>query len=261
LRKALERGEFVLHFQPQVSLTTGRIVGAESLIRWHHPKMGMVSPIQFIPLAEETGLIVPIGEWVLDAASAQIKAWQDAGLPPISVAVNLSARQFRQKNLVQIVERGLRRHNFAATHLELEMTESMVMQDPDQTILILRQLKELGVFLSLDDFGTGYSSLSHLRRFPIDVLKVDQSFVRDVTTNKDDAAIAASIIALAHSLQLSVIAEGVETQPQLHYLAEQRCDVIQGYYFSRPIPSADFAALLGADARLSDADLRRETLA
>ncbi len=256
LRKALERGEFVLYYQPQVSLESGRIVGSEALIRWPHARMGLVSPAQFIPLAEETGLIVPIGEWVLDTACAQIRAWQDAGLPPLGVAVNLSARQFRQNNLVQIIDQCLRRHQVDSAHLELEMTESMVMQDPDQTILILRQLKELGASISLDDFGTGYSSLSHLRRFPIDVLKVDQSFVRDVTTNKDDAAIAASIIALAHSLQLSVIAEGVETQAQLHYLDGQRCDVVQGYYFSRPVPAEEFAAMLAADKQLSDADLR-----
>ncbi|MDO8932878.1 MAG: EAL domain-containing protein, partial [Rhodocyclaceae bacterium] len=256
LRRALEREEFVLFYQPQVSLDTGRIVGAEALIRWRHGEMGMVSPAQFIPLAEETGLIVPIGEWVLDTACAQIKSWLTAGLPPVGVAVNLSARQFRQKNLVQIVEQSLRIQGVDSSHLELEMTESMVMQDPEQTIRLLRQLKELGLRISLDDFGTGYSSLSHLRRFPIDVLKVDQSFVRDVTTSNDDAAIAASIIALAHSLQLAVIAEGVETPAQLQYLRRQRCDMMQGYYFAKPVPADECAAMRAAGKRLSAADLQ-----
>ena len=255
LRKALERDELELFYQPQLSLETGRIVGAEALIRWRHAEFGLVSPAQFIPLAEETGLVVPIGEWVIDAACAQLAAWQADGLRPPRVAVNLSARQFRQKNLARIVDQSLRLHQIGPRQFELEMTESMVMQDPEQTIQILRQLKELGVSLSLDDFGTGYSSLSHLRRFPIDVLKVDQSFVRDVTTNADDAAIAASIIALAHSLQLSVVAEGVETQAQLHYLKRQRCDVMQGYYFARPMPAHEFSALLAGGGRLTADDL------
>ncbi len=255
LRKALERDEFELFYQPQVSLADGGIVGAEALIRWRHGELGMVSPAQFIPLAEETGLIVPIGEWVLDTACGQMAAWIAAGLPPVRVAVNLSARQFHQKELAQIVAQSLRIHQIDAAALELELTESLVMQDPEQTVRILRHLKEIGLSISLDDFGTGYSSLSHLRRFPIDVLKVDQSFVRDVTTSADDAAIAASIIALAHSLQLAVVAEGVETQAQLHYLKRQRCDVIQGYYFAKPMPAAEFAAFLTAGRRLSAADL------
>ena len=261
LRKALERGEFELFYQPQVSLESGRIVGAEALIRWRHPELGLVPPVQFIPLAEETGLIVPIGEWVIDTACAQIAAWQADGLRPPRVAVNLSARQFHQQNLTRIVDQSLRLHRIGPGQLELEMTESMVMQDPEGTILVLRQLKDLGVSLSLDDFGTGYSSLSHLRRFPIDVLKVDQSFVRDVTNNSDDAAIAASIIALAHSLQLAVVAEGVETQAQLHYLKRQQCDIIQGYYFGKPVPAHEFSALLASGRRLSDADLLRASQA
>ena len=255
LRRALERDEFALYYQPQVDLASGRIVGAEALIRWQTPDMGMISPVQFIPLAEETGLIVPIGEWVLNAACAQTAQWLDAGLATINVGVNLSARQFRQKNLVEIVERSLESNRLSSLHLELELTESMVMHDPENTIRILNQLKELGLRLSLDDFGTGYSSLSYLRRFPIDVLKVDQSFIRDVTTNTDDACITGSIISLAHGLGLSVIAEGVETQAQLRYLKGQRCDVIQGYYFSRPVPAADFFALMRADKQLGGEDM------
>ncbi|MCX7176751.1 MAG: EAL domain-containing protein [Proteobacteria bacterium] len=244
LRRALERDEFVLHFQPQLSLTNGRIVGAEALIRWRHPELGVVPPAQFIPLAEESGLIEAIGEWVIDTACRQVKLWQDEGLRVPRVAVNISARQFRQKNLLNTVERSLRLHGQAASVLEIELTESMVMHDPDRTIQILRQMKEMGLHISLDDFGTGYSSLSYLRRFPIDVLKVDQSFVRDVTTNQDDAAIAASIIALAHSLNLVTVAEGVETAGQMEYLTRQKCDVMQGYFFSKPLPAASFSMML-----------------
>jgi diguanylate cyclase (GGDEF)-like protein/PAS domain S-box-containing protein len=244
LRKALERGEFLLYFQPQVSLETGRVVGAEALIRWLHPELGMVSPAQFIPLAEETGLIVPIGEWVLDTACAQARKWiwMERGLS--SVAINLSPRQFRQKNLLAAVERSLSAHGLDAVSVEIELTESMVMQDPENTLRILRLMKEMGLRISLDDFGTGYSSLSHLRRFPIDVLKVDQSFVRDVTTDVDAAAIAASIIALARNLKLGVIAEGVETRAQLDFLLEQKCDAFQGYYFSKPLPAEEFTSIL-----------------
>ena len=244
LRRALERNEFVLHYQPQLNLANGRIVGAEALIRWQHPEMGMVSPAQFIPLAEETGLIVPMGEWVIDTACNQVRLWHEAGLKMPRVAVNISARQFRQKDLLKVVEQSLRLHRQEASVLEIELTESMVMHDPDRTILLLRKMKEMGLHISLDDFGTGYSSLSYLRRFPIDVLKVDQSFVRDVTTSPDDAAIAASIIALAHSLNLTTVAEGVETAGQLEYLTRQKCDVMQGYFFSKPLTAASFSMLL-----------------
>jgi len=256
LRRALERDEFLLYYQPQLSLSSGRIVGAEALIRWQHPELGMVSPAQFIPLAEETGLIVPIGEWVIATACAQIRRWHDAGLPVPRVAINISARQFRQKDLLDVIERNLALHGQAAARLEIELTESMVMHDPDRTIQILRQMKELGLNISLDDFGTGYSSLSYLRRFPIDVLKVDQSFVRDVTTSPDDAAIASSIIALAHSLNLTTVAEGVETAGQLEYLTRQKCDVMQGYFFSKPLAAAGFSALLNSGQCLEMTDSR-----
>jgi len=244
LRRALERSEFLLYYQPQLSLSNGRIVGAEALIRWQHPELGMVSPAQFIPLAEETGLIVPIGEWVIATACAQVRQWHDEGLPVPRVAINISARQFRQKNLLEVIEQALHRHGQSASVLEIELTESMVMHDPERTIQVLRHMKELGLHISLDDFGTGYSSLSYLRRFPIDVLKVDQSFVRDVTSNQDDAAIASSIIALAHSLSLTTVAEGVETAGQMEYLTRQKCDVMQGYFFSKPLPAASFSTML-----------------
>lgn len=246
LRTALERQEFQLYYQPQVSLESGCIVGAEALIRWHNADLGMISPTQFIPLAEETGLILPIGEWVLDTACAQAQAWAQAGYELRSVAVNLSARQFRQKNLLQVIERCLSKHALDALGLEIELTESMVMHDPDGVLLILQALKGMGVSISLDDFGTGYSSLSHLRRFPIDVLKVDQSFVRDVTTDADAAAIATAIISLARNLRLEVIAEGVETLAQIDFMRQQSCDAIQGYYFSKPLPAVEFTALLAS---------------
>lgn len=244
LRRALERDEFILYYQPKVELHRGQVIGAEALIRWRHPLLGMVSPGDFIPLAEETGLIGPIGEWAIDHAVAQLKAWQSEGLPNICLAVNLSARQFQQENLAKVVAQALYLHDVDARHLELEVTESAVMQDPERTVATLRDLKEVGVRLALDDFGTGYSSLNYLKRFPIDTLKIDQSFVRDITTDPDDAAIALTVITLAHSLKLRVIAEGVETEAQLSILRRNGCDEMQGFYFSRPLPADGFADLL-----------------
>ncbi len=244
LHSALERGEFLLHYQPQVDLGSGKIVGMEALIRWLHPTLGMISPLNFIGLAEDTGLIVPIGAWVIRTACMQNKAWADAGLGQLRVAVNLSARQFAQKNLVAMIAEVLQESGLAPDRLEIELTESLIMSDVQQAILTLEQLKELGVLLSVDDFGTGYSSLSYLKRFPIDTLKIDQTFVHDITHDADDAAIVDAIISLAHNLRLTVIAEGVETEDQLNYLRLQGCDEIQGYYFSRPVPSDAFEALL-----------------
>ncbi len=244
LRHALERGEFVLHYQPQVSLPNGAIVGMEALIRWDHPTHGLISPARFIGLAEEMGLIVPIGAWVLHTACAQARAWQLAGLGDLRVAVNLSARQFTQKALEQSISSMLAEVGLAPHLLELELTESMVMSDVEHAITILRNLKALGVHISIDDFGTGYSSLSYLRRFPIDALKIDQSFVKDLTVDVDDAAIVQSIILLAHSLRLQVIAEGVETTEQLAFLRTHGCDQMQGYLFSRPLDAAAFEQLL-----------------
>ncbi len=247
LRTAIERDEFVLHYQPQVDLCTGRMVGMEALIRWRHPEIGMVPPGRFIGVAEETGLIVPIGAWVIRTACAQNKAWQRAGLKPMRIAINLSARQFAQPDLVQSITAVLAETGMDAQLLEIELTESMVMADVDQAINILRNLKAIGVLLSIDDFGTGYSSLSYLKRFPIDILKIDQSFVRDIAVDTDDAAIALAIISLAHTLRLKVIAEGVETEAQMRYLRHNGCDVMQGYYFSRPVPAAELELLMLED--------------
>ncbi|WP_075795556.1 bifunctional diguanylate cyclase/phosphodiesterase [Massilia putida] len=244
LRNALERNEFVLHYQPQVDLQTGRIVGMEALIRWKHPELGMVPPSRFVGIAEDTGLIVPIGAWVMRTACAQNKAWQDAGLGKLRVAVNLSARQFSAADLLPGIEAVLNDTGLDPSCLELELTESLFMSDVTPAVELLHRMKSLGVNLSIDDFGTGYSSFSYLSRFPIDVLKIDRSFVNDITHDANDAAIVASIIALAHNLRLSVIAEGVETAEQLDYLRHQGCDEMQGYYFSKPLPAHEFEQLL-----------------
>jgi diguanylate cyclase (GGDEF)-like protein/PAS domain S-box-containing protein len=251
MRTALERKEFVLHYQPQIDLCSGRTVGMEALIRWQHPTLGMVPPLRFIGLAEETGLIIPIGDWVLRTACAQAKAWQRAGFPDLCVAVNLSARQFAQNDLVESIASALQESGLAPRYLELELTESLVMSDIDGAIEILRALKDLGVHLSLDDFGTGHSSLSYLKRLPIDTLKIDQSFVRDITHAPDDEAIVASIISLAHNLKRRVIAEGVETKEQLSYLRRHGCTQIQGYYFSKPVSAESFERLLQQDRHVA----------
>jgi diguanylate cyclase (GGDEF)-like protein/PAS domain S-box-containing protein len=243
LRRAIERDELLLHFQPKVDIKTGAITGAEALVRWRNPELGLVSPADFIPLAEETGLIVPIGEWVLHSACTQAKAWHRQGYP-IGIAVNLSARQFRLKNLCEMVKETLADCALDAGSLELEITESMIMHRPEQTIATLQQLHGIGVTLSVDDFGTGYSSLSYLKRFPVHKLKVDQSFVRELHKDADDAAIVRAVIALAKSLNLKTIAEGVETEQQLIYLAGLQCDEYQGYYFSEPVPAVEFLHLL-----------------
>ncbi len=244
LRRALERKEFLLHYQPQVDMLTSMVTGVEALVRWHHPDLGLVYPAEFIPLAEETGLIVPLGEWVLRTACAQAKAWQVADMPPLTVAVNLSARQFQHQGLVDTVARVLKETKLAARYLELEITESVAMQNADYTIVILRELKEMGLRISMDDFGTGYSSLSYLKKFPIDTLKIDQSFVRDIHTDLNDAAIANAVIVLAHSLKLEVVAEGVERQEQENFLREHQCDRLQGYLFSAPISPDLFEVFL-----------------
>ena len=244
LRRALDQGELELHYQPKVELANGRVVGAEALIRWRHPVLGMVSPADFIPLAEETGLIVPIGEWVINTACRQLKAWREEGLTGVSVAVNVSARQFQQEDLVGVLGEALRASGVPARSLHLEVTESGVMSNPERTIVILRTLKDIGVLVSLDDFGTGYSSLNYLKRFLIDSVKIDQSFVADLTTSSEDAAIARMVISLAHSLNQTVVAEGVETEAQLDFLRRHRCDEMQGFLCSRAIPAADFADIL-----------------
>ncbi len=244
LRHALERNEFLLLYQPQMDLRSGRIIGAEALLRWNHPMDGPVSPAQFIPIAEENGLIIPIGEWVLREACRQNQEWRKLGLPEITMAVNLSAAQFRQKNLGEMVMSIVRDSGLDPSSLELEITESAVMHDAEAAIALLRQLKATGLKLAVDDFGTGYSSLGYLKKFPIDKLKIDQSFVRDLMTDPDDAVIASTIISMAHSLKLKVIAEGVETAEQLAFLKQQGCDEMQGYYFSKPVSAGKFAELL-----------------
>ncbi|HEY6873867.1 MAG TPA: EAL domain-containing protein [Geobacteraceae bacterium] len=244
MRHALEREEFFLFYQPQVNLATGRIFGMEALLRWRHPDLGFLSPAKFIPLAEESGLIMQIGERVLRAACARNKAWQDAGFPPLQVAVNLSGYQFRHGNLVEMVESVLGETGLDPRWLELELTESAIMESPERAAMTLHRLKERGISLAIDDFGTGYSSLSHLKQFPIGRLKIAQFFVRDVTTNPDDAAIAEAIIAMAHSLKLKVIAEGVEQRDQMDFLRAHRCDEMQGFFFSRPLSEEAFTAVL-----------------
>jgi diguanylate cyclase (GGDEF)-like protein len=251
LRRALERNEFEVYYQPVLDTNTGKIVGMEALLRWHHPELGLVQPAEFIPLAEDTGMIVPIGEWVLRTACAQSKSWQEAGFAPLALAVNLSARQFQQQNLSEVVvlilqETGLNPHD-----LGLELTESSIMKNAESAVRTLGELKALGVKIAIDDFGTGYSSLGYLKRLPIDTLKIDRSFVRDVTTDADDAALVMAIITLAHNLRLKVIAEGVETEEQRRFLHLLRCDEWQGYLCSKPLPVDAFEKLLSQEKNLA----------
>ena len=251
LHNAIKNGEMLLHYQPQVCLRTGKIIGVEALLRWYSPIHGFVSPAKFIPIAEETGLIISIGEWVLRTACAQNRSWQLAGLPLIKMAVNISSRQFKEQNLVEIATQVLQETGLKANYLELEITESLIIDNIQQVINTMNQLHDMGISLSLDDFGTGYSSLNHLKRLPIDLLKIDQSFVRELTVGSDDAAIVKAIISLAHNLQLSVIAEGVETEAQLEYLRRNGCDQIQGYYISRPVAAEALANQLQQEKEVS----------
>ncbi|MDQ0319510.1 diguanylate cyclase (GGDEF)-like protein/PAS domain S-box-containing protein [Pararhizobium capsulatum DSM 1112] len=247
LREAVAREEFVLHYQPQMNLRSGKIFAAESLLRWQHPERGIVAPGEFIPLAEETGLIVDIGDWALNAACHQNKAWQDAGLPPIVISVNVSARQFRERDWVSRVATALAESGLEARYLELELTESLIMQDVPQAVATMHALEALGIQLAIDDFGTGYSSLSALKRFPVKRLKIDRSFVMDIPFDEDDKAITSAIISLAQELGMEVIAEGVETEAQLEFLRDNGCNEIQGYFFSRPVPAEGLARLISAD--------------
>lgn len=250
LRRAVERDEFVLYFQPKADLRTGLVYGAEALIRWQPEGRDLVPPADFIPQAERSGLIIQIGNWVIDAACRQIKLWRDAGFRDLRLAVNVSARQFHASDLAKVVTQALARHAVPASSLELELTESALMADPEAAVAVLAGLKRIGVQLSLDDFGTGYSSFTYLSRFPIDTLKIDQSFVRDIVTEPRAAMIALSIIDLAHRMHLKVVAEGVETEAQANYLRTRDCDEMQGYYFSPPLPAADFSALIRDGKRL-----------
>jgi diguanylate cyclase (GGDEF)-like protein/PAS domain S-box-containing protein len=246
LKKALERNELLLYYQPQIDLPTGKVAGVEALIRWQHPRLGMVSPAMFIPIAEEAGLIVDIGQWVLLEACRQAMQWQQAGFAPVRMGVNISSLQFKQQSLASLVRQVLQKTGFDARYLDLELTETAIMQNVSLINDTLTELKEIGVNLSVDDFGTGYSSMSYLKRFPLDTLKIDRSFVMDITTDANDAAIIKAIIALAKSLGLKTIAEGVETGEQLAFLQEQRCDEIQGFFISRPLPDREVERFLVA---------------
>lgn len=253
LRGALERGEFVLHYQPKVSLVTNAISGFETLLRWQHPIRGMVPPLQFISVLEETGLIIPVGEWVVRTVCEQLARWQVEGAQPLPVAVNLSARQFQQIDLDGVIANILLETGIDPGLLEFELTESMLMRDPEEAVRMLKMMRSYGVRLSVDDFGTGYSSLAYLKRFPIDALKIDRAFIRDVTTDPDDASIALAIISMAHSLKLKVVAEGVETEAQLDFLRANACDEIQGFYFAHPLPLAECSCVLMGDRQLRSA--------
>ncbi len=244
LCQALEREEFVVYYQPQVNVNTGKIYGVEALIRWQHPELGLVSPGKFIRIAEETGLIVSIGEWVLWTACAQNRAWQSAGLPPVQVSVNLSPRQFQQPNLVSMVARVLEETGLEPQFLELEITETNIIENVENARLVLENLQQMGVYLSMDDFGTGYSSLGYLKQFPFHTLKIDQSFIRDMRGEQQELAIITAVIALGRAFNLRVVAEGVETQQQLELLRNLQCDQMQGYLFSKPLPAKDVTKLL-----------------
>jgi EAL domain-containing protein (putative c-di-GMP-specific phosphodiesterase class I) len=244
LRRALERDEFVLHYQPKVDFASGRITGVEALLRWQHPELGLVPPVRFISILEDNGMIVPVGEWVLQQAARQLELWRRQGLAPVTMAVNLSGRQLQQKHLEQSIQRIVAQSGVDPRLLELEITESVLMRNPEQAAHILNELKSIGMRLSVDDFGTGYSSLSYLRSFPLDALKIDRSFVKDLIVRADDAAIVKAIVALAQSLKLKTIAEGVEEEAQYALLRSLGCDQYQGYYFSRPVPADQIARLL-----------------
>jgi diguanylate cyclase (GGDEF)-like protein len=244
LRSAIEHNQLELHYQPKVDILSNRVRSAEALVRWRHPVRGLVPPNAFIPIAEETGLILPIGEWVLRTACRQVRGWIDAGLAPVRVAVNLSPQQFRHADLQSVVQSALAEAALEPGFLELELTESSVMHDPEKSTATLERLSQMGVHISIDDFGTGYSSLSYLRRFPLDKLKIDRSFVRDLMSNRDDASIVKAIISLAHNLRLRVVAEGVETREQLEFLRDLGCDQYQGFYCSPAVPPAAFVELL-----------------
>jgi diguanylate cyclase (GGDEF)-like protein/PAS domain S-box-containing protein len=259
LRLALERKEFFLVYQPQIEIETGKITGLEALIRWHHPEMGLVLPGRFISIAENNGLIVPIGEWVLRTACAQARKWQDDGLCAVPVAVNVSAAQFRQEGFTSLIRRVLNETGLSPQCLELELTESLLLSNADVVFETLRDLKSLGLHLAIDDFGTGYSSLSYLKHLPVDKLKIDRSFIREIAVDSDDAAITTAIISMAKSLHLKVIAEGVETEAQMSFLRGHQCDEIQGYYFSKPVPADEAASILSGRTYLTNREFPRES--
>jgi EAL domain-containing protein (putative c-di-GMP-specific phosphodiesterase class I) len=244
LRRGIDRNELILHYQPKVNLKSGEIIGAEALIRWNHPNKGMIYPESFIEIAEDCGLIIPIGRQVLLQACRQTKEWLDNGMPKMTIAVNISALEFRHRDFLQYIRAVLHETGLDATHLQLEITESVLMRNVESSIAILRALKKMGVQLAVDDFGTGYSSLSYLNQFPIDTLKIDQSFVRDISVNKSNGVIVSAVISMGASLNQNVIAEGIETQEQLTFLNAQDCNEGQGHFFSCPVPAKAFSDFL-----------------
>jgi EAL domain-containing protein (putative c-di-GMP-specific phosphodiesterase class I) len=249
LRRAIERQEFVLHYQPKSDLRTGQVTGVEALLRWQRPGHGLIAPDRFVSVLEDTGLILPVGAWVIRAACEQLAAWDRLGLPPLRLAVNLSARQFRHLYLASMVEDSLRENALDGQRLEIELTESLLMEDNDSTRSMLASFRRLGVRLAIDDFGTGHSSLSYIRRFQIDTLKIDRSFVQSLPDNGEDAAICSAVIALGRSMKMCVVAEGVETPEQAQVLRELGCDEMQGYWLGRPMPGSDFASWFVAHQR------------
>jgi diguanylate cyclase (GGDEF)-like protein len=257
LRQALERKEFFLVYQPQLDIESGKITGFEALIRWNHPELGLICPDRFISIAENNGLILPIGEWVLRTACSQARRWQDEGLCPVPVAVNVSAVQFRQEVFRDLIRKVLQETGLAPEYLELELTETLLLSNAGVTLSVLKELKGMGLKLSIDDFGTGYSSFSYLRHFCVDKLKIDQTFIQDVVSKRDDAAITIAIIGLARSLHIKVIAEGVENESQMFFLREHRCDQIQGHYFSKPVLADEAAAMLQSEQGFGAAEERR----
>lgn len=244
LRHAIKNNEFIIHYQPQIDINSGKIIGMEALVRWNHPIQGIIPPIRFIPLAEETGLILPLGDFVLKKACEQTILWEKSGYGKINIAVNLSARQFDQKNLVEKIDAVLKETGLTPRQLEIEITESTAMKDLDQTVEVLKSLRKMGVRISLDDFGTGYSSLNYLRQLPIDTIKIDKTFVNNITNNDNEKAVARAIITLAHNMELNVVAEGVENNNQLSFLIDEQCDIIQGFLFSKPLSPEQFEELL-----------------
>lgn len=244
LRTAFVNREFEMFFQPRVNLDRGNISGAEALIRWRHPVRGLVPPIDFIPLAEEIGLITPITIWALDQVCHQQKIWLDQGVNIVPISVNLVAEQFQDNHIIEVLEQSLSKYQLPAQYLEVELTESAAMKNPAQTITLLKKIRELGILIAIDDFGTGYSSLSYLEKFPIDILKIDISFVQGVTTDKHAASITSAIIAMAKELNFLIVAEGIEKEDQRQFLAQHHCDEGQGYLFSKAVPAPDFEALL-----------------
>jgi EAL domain-containing protein (putative c-di-GMP-specific phosphodiesterase class I) len=244
LRRALREHEFIVHYQPQVDLKTGQTVAVEALLRWNMPGVGLVPPLDFIPLAEQSGDIVPIGEWVLRESCRQTRAWEKSGLPPLGIAVNLSARQFQQQDLAAQIAGALKESGLAPHQLDLEITESHAMQDAEFTLSVFHDLQAMGVRISIDDFGTGYSSLGFLKQFPINTIKIDRSFIKDLASDPKDEAIVSAIVVLAHRLGLDVVAEGVETEAEVGILRRHHCDKMQGYFYSKPLPAEALEALV-----------------